>query len=260
MTQESSALVPSVFGLFAGLAGAFARVSEVLRPKIKRFAEALNRLKAEPTVRGYEFFLMERGTPSFESRLVAVTIVRCGNRLKLEDDARRAVSRSFRRIAKAAGKGTRVISCRARELSMALGRPGCIDITAEAFRDANCSECHDLSRLLDQAIQRDPEACDMLTDLADVLVAHLPDPRGRPLSVATACHQLLLYYLYELGKPAAYTWNNVAGDSGDFVDKATAATREAVGDPLFDPRPAHRRLTAYRNAQVRPGSAINAKE
>jgi hypothetical protein len=59
-----------------------------------RLAEALNRLKVGPVVRGYEPFLIENGTPSFESRLMAVAVVRYGDRLKLEDDARRAVSRA----------------------------------------------------------------------------------------------------------------------------------------------------------------------
>jgi hypothetical protein len=132
---------------------------------------------------------------------------------------------------------------------MALSRPGCIDVTAEAFRDANCSDCfHDLSKILDQATQRDPAACDALMDLAHLLVAHLPDPRGRPLSIATASHQALLHYLSRSGKSFAYSWNDLAGEtaSGDLVDKATVATREAFGDPSFDPRPAHRRLKTYR--------------
>ena len=179
MTQERSAAVQSAFRLLSGWAEAFVCLAETLRPEIVRLAEALNGIKAGPAVRGYEPFLIENGTPSFEARLMAVSIVRCGDGLKLEDDARRGVSRAFRRTANAAGKGTLVISRRARELSMALNRPVCIDVTAEAFRDANCSErFHDLSKILDQAIQRDPAACDALMDLANVLVAHLPDPRG----------------------------------------------------------------------------------
>jgi hypothetical protein len=249
MTQERSAAVQSAFRLLSGWTEAFVCLAETLRPGIVRFAEALNGIRAGPAVRGYEPFLIENGTPSFEARLMAVSIVRCGDGLKLEDDARRAVSSAFRRIAKAAGKGTLVISRRARELGMALGRPGCIDVTAEAFRDVNCSECfHDLSKILDQAIHRDPAACDALMDLANVLVAHLPDPRGRPLSIATASHQALLRCLSRSGKPFAYSWNDLAGEtaSGDFVDKATMATREAFGNPTFDPRPAHRRLKPYR--------------
>jgi len=72
--------------------------------------------------------------------------------------------------------------------------------------------------------------------------------RGRPLSIATASHQALLRCLSRSGKPFAYSWNDLAGEtaSGDFVDKATMATREAFGNPTFDPRPAHRRLKPYR--------------
>nr|WP_318655054.1 hypothetical protein [Methylocapsa sp. RX1] len=244
MMFQDFALVQFGFRLFSELARGFALWWEKVWPQVLQIAEVLKRLEAGPTTPGYEALLIGCGTPPFESRLLAVAIVRCGDRLKSEDDARRSVSSAFRRVAKAAGRSTLAISRRAKELKAALGRPEFEDATAEALHEADPSiSIWRLGRILDRVIDRDCDACDSLKDLAHALVAHLADPRGRPLSVTTASHQLLLHYFTESGKPLAYTWNDLARTDcrGDFADKATFATREAFGDPSFDPRPAHRR-------------------
>jgi len=249
MTQESSALARSAFDFVVGLVETLTCAADTLRPKILQLAEAVNQLQDGPPVRGYEPLLRGVGIAFSESRLIALAVVRYADRLKEEDDLKRAVSSVFRRLAKAAGKSTLVISRRAEELRKALDVPGWVGVMASALYAAGGPDSvEDLRQILDHAVHRDSAACGALVDLAPILVAHLPDPRGRPLSLATARHQLLLRYFERSGKPVAYTWNDLPEGAacGNFVDKATLATREAVEDPSFDPRPALRRLKARR--------------
>ncbi len=247
MTQVSSALARSASEFVAGLVEALTCAFDTLRPKILEFAEAVNQLQEGPPVRGYEPLFREQGIGYSESRLIASGLVRYADQLKEENRLQRAVSSVFRRLAKAAGKSTLVISRRAEELRRALDAPRWVGVINSALYAAGRPESvEDLRQILDHAVRRDCAACGALTDLAPILIAHLPDPRGRPLSLATADHQLLLRYFERSGKPVAYTWNDLpeGATCGDFVDKATLATREATGDASFDPRPARRRLKA----------------
>jgi hypothetical protein len=104
-----------------------------------------------------------------------------------------------------------------------------------------------------KAADRDKAACQVLIQHAAWLVPHLPDPRGRPLDVATAKHELLLDELHYRGRPRAFTWNPV---EENFVDPATQATRTAVGNPSFDPRFAARRLKRRLNESSQSGSDL----
>ena len=102
----------------------------------------------------------------------------------------------------------------------------------------------ELLDLLPRAIARELGACQKLPPCAEWLIAYLPDPRGRPLSVATSKHELLLDELHYRGAPRAFTWDGV---NNAFVDPATQATRTAIGSISFDPRPASRRFKRSRS-------------
>jgi hypothetical protein len=156
-----------------------------------------------------------------------------------EDRAARSLASALRAVANAAGKRDLVVARRAKALCGQLG-----DGYAElALREA----CHDAgqpelaSELLEcsyRAAGRDSAACQKLPRCAAQLLPYLADPRGRPLSVETAMHELLLNVMRDRGTPRAFSWSFV---SGSFVDAVTEATQIAVGDPAFDPRPAVRR-------------------
>ena len=89
-------------------------------------------------MRGYEPLLRGLGIAFSESRLMALGVVRYADRLKEEDDLKRAVSSVFRRLA--AGKSTLVISRRAEELRKALDAPGWLDAMASALYAAGGPE------------------------------------------------------------------------------------------------------------------------
>jgi len=139
-----------------------------------------------------------------------------------------------------AGKSNLVVARRAKALCGQLA-----DGYAElALREA----CHEAgqpelaSELLDssyKAAGRDSAACQMLPCCAAQLLPYLADPRGRPLSVATAMHEFLLNVMHDEGTPRAFSWSYV---NERFVDPVTEATQIAVGNRTFDPRPAVRRF------------------
>jgi hypothetical protein len=125
-----------------------------------------------------------------------------------------------------------------------------MDLAAQVLRDANRSEAFErLPRLVERAVTGHAAACNELAQLARDVAARFPDPRGRPLSAASATHQLFLRYFELSGRPQADVWDDLAGadHSGDFVDEATSTTRRAFKAPSFDSSPAHRRLNAYRS-------------
>jgi hypothetical protein len=97
----------------------------------------------------------------------------------------------------------------------------------------------DFRGLVDRAGNREVQACEALGELSQVLLPHLPDPRGRRMSRETATHMLLLEERKDGGNSYGYTWSP---EKEDFIDGATLATRISYGNPNFDPRPALRLL------------------
>lgn len=95
--------------------------------------------------------------------------------------------------------------------------------------------CHNLDVVLAAAAARDREACKRLVDIAKALKPKLRNPRGRVPSLASATHEI---FFVMRGREGAYTYDS---DSGDIIDPVTEATRLAMNDPDFDPRPAYRR-------------------
>jgi hypothetical protein len=212
-----------------------------LRPTapLRQLVEALERVEAGPPVAGYEAVLLKNGCPAFEALLIAYLIQYCGEALKRENDAERCLASGLRAIAKVEGKSTIVITRRAKALRDRLGS-SCV----QAALGRACTKAGrpnlavELSKLIENAADRDPAACHAILIHAACLLPHLPDPRGRPLNLATAKHELLIEELHHRGRPRAFTWSPV---EANFLDPATQATRTAVGNPSFDPRYAARR-------------------
>jgi hypothetical protein len=100
----------------------------------------------------------------------------------------------------------------------------------------------DFEALVCRAENQDPEACRKLGRVARDIARFMPDPRGRPISVETATHALLLEALNLEGHPQSFTRDI---DSGKFVDRATCATRAAMNNSRFDPRKAVKVRATY---------------
>jgi len=68
---------------------------------------------------------------------------------------------------------------------------------------------------------------------------HLPEKRGRRISVETCIHIFFQRHLESAGIKRAYTYSEKGGND-DFVDPVTQATRLAVNNPDFSPVYANR--------------------
>jgi len=161
-----------------------------------------------------------------------------------EKRAERSLASALRKLARVAGRSILVISRRAKALRDLLA-----DEHVDAALNRACQQAKrpelatELLRLISRAIDRDAAACETLTARVASLISYLPSPRGRPLSVSTATHELLLTELHYRGKPRAFiTWNSI---DNKFGDPATEATRIATGERSFDPRPAYDRFKRH---------------
>jgi hypothetical protein len=95
------------------------------------------------------------------------------------------------------------------------------------------------NQLIEAACQRDRGACRELGRMAEILVPHLPEKSGRPISVETCIHIMFQRHLKYAGINRVYTYSEKDGDD-DFVDPVTQATRLAVNNPDFSPVYANR--------------------
>jgi hypothetical protein len=119
----------------------------------------------------------------------------------------------------------------------------------DAFGDVGLSAfqfCEELEAVAEGNLT----ACQRVTQIAAILAPRLSVPRGRKRSAASVAHEILSSEMTKLIGPTGYTWNPA---QGDFTDRFTRATREAFGDPNFDPRPALRRAKGAAARQQPPG-------
>ena len=157
-----------------------------------------------------------------------------GQRLQEEKLAEQRLAGAIVVLAETHGRGSLVISRRAKKLGEALG-PSVEVSLREAWAMADLPHSFNLlEKLVAMAMDRDADACHRLTEIARALRPGLRDPRGRFPTLESATHEALL----ALREKGAYTYDDV---SGDMTDAATRATRIAMNAPDFDPRPAQRR-------------------
>ena len=147
---------------------------------------------------------------------------------------------AIRGLVKVEHRSPLVVSRRAKALRLALDEPAVEAPLCEACTAARISETIDsLKELVERATNRDNAACRRLIAISKALSPHLIDPRGRAPSVESTTHELLLVF-----EEQAYTYDPI---DGDMVDRATLATRTAMNNPNFDPRPAWRRRKLARD-------------
>ena len=230
-------------------------LSAALTPILESIAVFVNstvqELAAAPEVPGHERLLIDSlGHCQLAARFWASQIRHWGELLAAEFNEGRRVRAIIDEIAKADGRSTLVMSRRAMKF-----RDECSSVEAQdhvelAMKKAGLSaSAYEFKRLVGLASERDEEACHDLGRIARQIAPHLPDKRGRPISVATCTHIFLLRHFEAMGKSRAFT---VATDDeiGDFVDEATLATRLAMDQPRFSPR--HAQLLRKRKELEHP--------
>ena len=238
MDKELEKLLTEVFCAAARVGANLQRIFE--SPPITNFLESIGRIAAGPAVPGYEAFFVGLGCKPFEARLTGLMVTGLGQRLVEQRTAQRSLAARLRELVKAHGKSPVVGARRARALRDELTSPEAQLVLETALSSAGRRESvQEFAEIVERAIARDALAFQALSNIARALLSTVPDPRGRNLSLGTATHELLLWWLQDGGKPRAYTWDD---EKEEFVDPATQATRAAVADPDFDPRYAHRDL------------------
>jgi hypothetical protein len=211
-------------------------------PLVSGLAQAVERVEATHPVEGYEPLFFADGYDPLEARFLAVVALALGRKLREENLAEKRLAGAIAALSKARGRGSLSISRRAKRLEEALS-PLVEALLSKAWAMASLPDSfHMLETLVALAIDRDPDACQRLTEIASALRPGLRDPRGRVPSLESATHQIFL----ELREKGAYTYDDLLGDR---TDVATKATRIAMHAPDFDPRPAQRR---QRKEQARP--------
>jgi hypothetical protein len=213
---------------------------------ITRWVDHLYRsIHAIPPTPGIEDLLIKLGHEELQARVMARVIQTCGKRWAEErEELEKPFASALRQVLKNAAAAPLVISRRARALQVWLDRRDAKPLIQSGLERAGLSlSLEDLREITALAAGRDERACRRLAEIAQTLVSHIPDPRGRPVSTATGIHLFLLLHLGLSGHRATYTWSD---EMSDFVDSLTKATR-ILCDPDFDPRPATR---LYRKGAV----------
>jgi hypothetical protein len=213
---------------------------------IARWLDQLNRsIRATPPTPGIEDLLIKLGHEDLQARVMARVIQTCGERWAEERGAiEKPFASALRQVLKNANAAPLVISRRARALQAWLDSRDTKPLIQSGLESAGLLlSVEDLREITALAAERDERACRRLVEIAQTLVTHIPDPRGRPVSTATGIHLFLLLHLGLSGHRATYTWSD---EMDDFVDPLTKATR-MLCYPDFDPRPATR---LYRKGAV----------
>ena len=216
------------------LRAAWAPLLEGLRPLARSIAAVLS----VPRAGDYEALLIEVGCKPFEARFLSTLVITSGGRSAKDlDGRRRELGSALREIVKAADRSTLVMARRAAVLQPLLdewtrpwiedGLDACgVPLSFEGFQ-----------ALVQDAANREPEACARLGKVAPLIFGHVPKARGASLSTATVTHALLLAVVHDIGHRAAYTYSPYGED---YTDRLTAATRRQLQHPGFNPVAARR--------------------
>jgi len=210
-----------------------------LAPFLERFAASMNSLAEKPEIPGHErFFIEQLGYHPLAAKLTTRQIHESAKLLADEMNKGRRVRALIDEIAKAKNGSALVISRRAKRLRDECNSDGAQIVIDRAAQEAGCRLAStEFNQLVEAACERAEAACRELGRMAERLAPHLPDKRGRPISVETCAHILFQYVLEHAGIKRAYTYSE---SNDNFVDPVTHATRLAVNNPDFSPRYANR--------------------
>jgi hypothetical protein len=199
----------------------------------------VNSLAEEPETPGHERFLIEwLGYHTLMARLTARVMHRFGQLLADEINQGRRVHAIVDEIAKRRECSALVISRRARKLREECNSEGAsIAIDRAAQKAGFWLASTEFNELVEAACERDEAACRELGRMAEQLAPHLPEKRGRRISVETCIRIFFQLYLEHEGMNCVYTYSD---RNEDFLDPVTRATRLAVNNPDFSPQYANR--------------------
>lgn len=248
LVRFASALLAWVEPLVEQLRRALERFALNPPPPRAELAEALRRLEHGPPIPGYEAILIGEGHDPLSARFVAAAILWLGEEYLEEVEAERRLASAIFGVVKARDATSLVVSRRARIIMVALEDGRAMPALRAAWAKSNLPDAeYSFLPLLERAFERDETACKELVAICTKLRPHLVDPRGRIPSLATVTHELLLHSV-----DRAYTYDAI---EDVYDDPATVATRRALNDPTFDPRPARRRQKA-RQERLIPADAM----
>jgi hypothetical protein len=190
---------------------------------LRRLARSIAAVLSVPRAGDYEALLIELRYKPFEARFLSTLVITSGGRWAKDlDGQRREFGSALRQIVKAADRSTLRMARRAAVLLPMLdewtrpyiedGLDACgVRLSFEGFQD-----------LVQDAANREPEACARLGKVAPLIFGHVPKARGASLSTETVTHALLLAVVHDTGHHAAYTYSPC---EDDYTDRLTAATR-----------------------------------
>jgi hypothetical protein len=228
--------------VFAGrFADAFAEFLEKAAPTLSSWARSIVQHPVSPPIKAYEAYFLETGYTPLEARLLAFLLTELGETLRQESHAEPKLSSAVNSVIKAEGASTLVIARRAKVLRKALNEPVVGKPLGTACSLAGVSSAS-FRELVERAASSDQRACRELVETSKALSAHLFDPRQKAPSISSSTHELLLE-----AAGSSYTFNAYRDT---MTDRATLATRAAMADPDFDPRPAARRLKRLKQDQA----------
>jgi hypothetical protein len=183
-----------------------------------------------------------KGDSDWEAKCLPYVFQRLGAQLVSNiNEARRRLKPLVNKLKKTTKNDVLVKSRVAAELLLALENPEAARLVESALTKAKLRHSFaEFKEVVSLAAGRDREACRQLGEIAESLSDHLPDARGRDVSLSVGVHMCLLYYLHSTGRYEHYKYGEE-----DFLDPVTRATRKVMGHGSFDPREATRRLTDY---------------
>jgi hypothetical protein len=224
----------------AFLSGLLDRIRPAFEP-LARFVLAVSDLSCPAEVE--EYFLKFSDNDRYLARLKVLCCRHLAPALLEERKNGRALGSAIRALAHVERSTPLVISRRAREVADVLARPTVQSKLHDGLRSIGLDEWA-FKEVLSRAVGPDETACREVIQVGRRLRPFLPDPRGRPLSPASAFHELLIGF-------GTGTYTRRPDDRGDptlrYPDLATRATRAEFSLKSFCPERAARRGKAWRS-------------
>ncbi len=203
MNEDPQNLAEDLLRLLQGDRRARERFGELVRPletiaawyrkAALHLAQLVEQLESAPPIKGYEPVLLADGRDPLEARFFAAATLYVGKKSREEAHAERRLASAIAFLADVHGRGSLVISRRAKKLELALQEPSVEVPLSKAWSRARVLESpNQLDDLVARAIGRNAAACQRLTEIARALRPGLRDPRGRIPNLESATHEAFL--------------------------------------------------------------------
>jgi hypothetical protein len=246
MSDVQTSREPVVMGMIR-LSGDGAK--DVLRTRLLAVAYLLD-ISRSPASPGYEPLLVKRGENPLLARVKAYLTVHEGRRIADESRRYREVVAAIRFLARP-NRSRWAVN---RKIALLFAASRETRIIRAIFIEANLSDST-LINMLPSAAQGDEMAIERILEIARMAAPRIRIRRGPKVTAASAAHELFLEKHGIVGA-SAYTYSDL---EGDFIDKATQATRLEFPGAPFGPQPASRRLKARRQLAGAPIARRSAK-